>query len=1095
MANRDKISDLMKRAAPYLTRISDDVNTDTTDKEIDALIMALETHKASADHDGIAHIWTALNRFLQTIEVKSVIPSNSDSSDIGSSTRLFRKGFFSELSTLVFKKENVLVMDGTLVLTKQSGKFEADVSDSATAIDFGQAMTPGDFLLLRAENKMEFMRVGSLVSGTTYNVTRNIDGSGADAWNAGSVYFVRGHEGDGWLELTATDDQRISVFLQGDDWNKSTEVARIGSLDNWQATGIGGYGLAIGNALINESMTFTDQNNKLVLSGEVNATSGTLNELDVVGTLEISADGKVQIGNVASSNIKIEDDKIIGELGGSGNVQFLLGNLNGYYGLTTDAWGFGVGAHDLSGSYIKFQGDNLIIRGNLESGNGNVLINQSGITVLPDPNAGGDYTSIIKYGEDSETITSVLESYSGANDTATRIKNIATSKTSTITHTAISNIWSKVRLVASKLLSPTKNAIIELFANGVESKITMTADTLDLQAASLMLNNGKVKNIAEPLGIPQANALGKIDQSWLPVEQPTAGSYTIPANGMFLWAAPTAPTNFGFVGDLDNNFMMGHGSTSISTARGSLTHKHTNPSTKTKAGHNNHAMNIGASSQGAGSAVWHWADASWIVGTHNHPTGTGSNQSLAGSHAHTFPDTNTADSRPPYYTLRWVKPTIDRPAPIGAIVMEATGADLGPDWAICNGANGTPDLTDKFIYGGTAGSTGGSKTHSHTTSGNSSTDPDHTHTIDVRSSTVDYTGSSTVGGSLGASDRHYHDKYGATSKPGGAHSHTIGTSSIEETLPPYIVIRYWQRISTSNDRAFPAGTLMPMYSGSAPVGYKTYTEGYGYMFKGVASAELVGTKVGTAYGTAHTHLAGTVSTVAAHSHATSDTITYNNAGGSSRSSGTGTGTTRIESHTHTFTFALGAADSHTHTLESQDTGATNALPPHRYVLIAIKEEAAPTGSLTVTGDLAVGGKAAITGDLKDGDGNTYVIGTKTWSTYTPTTTGWSSITSSAYRYATIGKTCLLTILITSGTSNATTASVSLPIKAATIGSGLGVSGTWGAAMDNSVGLTAAGRWVITSGGTTVHFYKDMWVGTWTASGAKRIYAQIIYETE
>lgn len=382
-------------------------------------------------------------------------------------------------------------------------------------------------------------------------------------------------------------------------------------------------------------------------------------------------------------------------------------------------------------------------------------------------------------------------------------------------------------------------------------------------------------------------------------------------------------------------------------------------------------MNIGASSQGAGSAVWHWADASWIVGTHNHPTGTGSNQSLAGSHAHTFPDTNTADSRPPYYTLRWVKPTIDRPAPIGAIVMEATGADLGPDWAICNGANGTPDLTDKFIYGGTAGSTGGSKTHSHTTSGNSSTDPDHTHTIDVRSSTVDYTGSSTVGGSLGASDRHYHDKYGATSKPGGAHSHTIGTTSTEETLPPYIVIRYWQRISASNDRAFPAGTLMPMYSGSAPVGYKTYTEGYGYMFKGVASAEIVGTKVGTAYGMAHTHLAGTVSTVAAHSHATSDELTYNNAGGSSRSSGTGTGTTRIETHTHTFTFALGAADSHTHTLESQDTGATNALPPHRYVLIAIKEEAAPTGSLTVTGDLAVGGKATITGDLKDGNGVLY----------------------------------------------------------------------------------------------------------------------------
>ena len=51
MANRDKISDLMKRAAPYLTRMSDDVASDTVAKEIDALILALESHKASADHD------------------------------------------------------------------------------------------------------------------------------------------------------------------------------------------------------------------------------------------------------------------------------------------------------------------------------------------------------------------------------------------------------------------------------------------------------------------------------------------------------------------------------------------------------------------------------------------------------------------------------------------------------------------------------------------------------------------------------------------------------------------------------------------------------------------------------------------------------------------------------------------------------------------------------------------------------------------------------------------------------------------------------------------------------------------------------------
>lgn len=247
MANRDKISDLMKRAAPYLTRISDDVNTDTTDKEIDALIMALETHKASADHDGIAHIWTALNRFLQAVEVDSVIPTNSDSSDIGSSTRLFRKGFFSELSTLIFKKENVLVMDGIFVLTKQSGKFDRNVLASDTTIDFGQAMTPGDFLLLRSEGQMEFMQVGSLVNGTIYNVTRNLDGSGANDWPAGSVFAVLGNQGDGRIEFVAGDEWRFSQIVQGSTYNSGMETVRIGKLDGWQASTLSGPGIVIGD--------------------------------------------------------------------------------------------------------------------------------------------------------------------------------------------------------------------------------------------------------------------------------------------------------------------------------------------------------------------------------------------------------------------------------------------------------------------------------------------------------------------------------------------------------------------------------------------------------------------------------------------------------------------------------------------------------------------------------------------------------------------------------------------------------------------------------------------------------------------------------
>ena len=133
---------------------------------LQALINALNLHKVSNDHDQFSHVWTGFNQFLAGLETSGIMPVEAETADIGSPTRLFRKGFFSELSTLIFKKENVLVMDGTFVISKQSGKFPADVAAADTQIDFGQTLTVGDFLLLRAENKTEYMQVGALVSRT-----------------------------------------------------------------------------------------------------------------------------------------------------------------------------------------------------------------------------------------------------------------------------------------------------------------------------------------------------------------------------------------------------------------------------------------------------------------------------------------------------------------------------------------------------------------------------------------------------------------------------------------------------------------------------------------------------------------------------------------------------------------------------------------------------------------------------------------------------------------------------------------------------------------------------------------------------------------
>jgi len=62
--------------------------------------------------------------------------------------------------------------------------------------------------------------------------------------------------------------------------------------------------------------------------------------------------------------------------------------------------------------------------------------------------------------------------------------------------------------------------------------------------------------------------------------------------------------------------------------------------------------------------------------------------------------------------------------PRGSIIAWNGQGKLGPEWIQCDGRNGTPDLTGRFIMGvskdAAVGSTGGSETHSHTAGYNGS---------------------------------------------------------------------------------------------------------------------------------------------------------------------------------------------------------------------------------------------------------------------------------------------------------------------------------------------------------------------------------------
>jgi microcystin-dependent protein len=136
----------------------------------------------------------------------------------------------------------------------------------------------------------------------------------------------------------------------------------------------------------------------------------------------------------------------------------------------------------------------------------------------------------------------------------------------------------------------------------------------------------------------------------------------------------------------------------------------------------------------------------------------------------------------------------------GMIMLWSGATDAVPaGWALCDGANDTPDLRDRFVVG--AGSTydvnatGGSKdavaiTHSHTAT-SSVTDPGHTHTL------TSYCRPGASGLGAGQSGNWGGTKVSTSTKTGISVATSVnatGDSGTDKNLPPYYALAYIMKV-------------------------------------------------------------------------------------------------------------------------------------------------------------------------------------------------------------------------------------------------------------------------------------------------------------
>lgn len=224
-----------------------------------------------------------------------VLPLNPDQYDVGRYDLRFRKLHVSEIAAVVFAENTVFPVGGGFIICKDQGALGAAAASAATTMDFSKAMTPNDFVVLRGLDSagavaFEVVKVGTLSAGTTYNVSRNQDLSGANNWPEGSVWAAYGTTGNGRIELSAYGTPMIQMITRtGTNYADEVEELRLGDLGGaWGVPAGENYGLAIGRYA-------SGQPNLVARAGSLKLRNHTTDIITLDGT-GAAIDGVINIG-------------------------------------------------------------------------------------------------------------------------------------------------------------------------------------------------------------------------------------------------------------------------------------------------------------------------------------------------------------------------------------------------------------------------------------------------------------------------------------------------------------------------------------------------------------------------------------------------------------------------------------------------------------------------------------------------------------------------------------------------------------------------------------------------------------------------------
>ena len=280
--------------------------------------------------------------------------------------------------------------------------------------------------------------------------------------------------------------------------------------------------------------------------------------------------------------------------------------------------------------------------------------------------------------------------------------------------------------------------------------------------------------------------------------------FLIPEGGEILWYgnANELPEGYSVDSYAEDVFVRGaaQGQASNGKVGNNFKHKHSyNAATGSNGAHTHTATESGSTS-GPSATTEEFGAPNHDGPREDHTHGRSSSQNTTSqaAHTHSLYDTNEPEIFPPYVRLYWIKATVNAALPVGGIIMFDDDIENIPDGtSICNGQGSTPDLRNKFIYGASAdnqvGNPGGNQEHTHTNS-NSAPTGSHSHDFNVSISATSNTKKRRSGydGVDIPSVNHSHSASGNTGTQAN-HSHGFGNTLAATNIPPYLMLYFIMR--------------------------------------------------------------------------------------------------------------------------------------------------------------------------------------------------------------------------------------------------------------------------------------------------------------